>query len=66
MFISLIFCFLICSDDLIALIVEYLKENTWLWQVGLGSFGIGIVVSVILKYMKRKEEDKQKKPKKEK
>lgn len=55
-----------CSDDLIARIVGYLKENTWLWQVGLGSFGIGIVLSVVLKFLKRKEEEKQKKPKKEK
>lgn len=60
---------LLCSDDLIAVIAQYLKENQWLWQIGLASFLIGIFVSLALKYLQRRTVAAKKekvKPKKEK
>lgn len=66
----IIFCFLNpFSDDLVAAIAQYLKENTWLWQIFLASLLIGVFASLALKFIQRKVVAVKKekvKPKKEK
>lgn len=59
-----IYMYFIFSDDFVAIVADYLKENTWLWQIGLASFGIGIIVSLLMKFTQRKASEKQQKPKK--
>lgn len=61
-------------DDLIALIVQYLKQNSWLWVVAASTFVIGILAALLSKRMsgqrsppkkesKSKKESKKEKPK---
>ncbi|CAH0551730.1 unnamed protein product [Brassicogethes aeneus] len=45
-------------DDLIALIVDYLRQNQWLWMVGLGTFVSGLMASVILRFAPKKKDKK--------
>ncbi|KAJ8953028.1 hypothetical protein NQ314_007402 [Rhamnusium bicolor] len=55
-------------DDFTAMLADYLKENPWLWQIGFGTFIIGLIASLILKYTQKTPQEKklQKKDKKEK
>lgn len=50
------------SDDLTTMIAMYLKENPWLWQVGIATFGLGLLISLIssLKSTKKPEPKKKK------
>lgn len=55
-------------DDLIAIVVDYLRENPWLWQLGLGTFVLGLLASLVTRLTQKTPEKKesQKKDKNEK
>lgn len=54
-------------DDFIAMVADYLRENPWLWQLGLGTFVLGLLASLVTRFTKTPETKKsQKKDKKEK
>ncbi|GJQ74669.1 hypothetical protein Trydic_g21521 [Trypoxylus dichotomus] len=53
-------------DDLTSAIAVYLKENTWLLYVGIGTFCVGILASLLSKRAQPKPQEKPKKAKKEK
>lgn len=53
-------------DDFTAMVADYLRENPWLWQLGLGTFVLGLLASLIPRFTKKTPEKKksQKKEKK--
>lgn len=56
-------------DDLTASIANYIRENPWLFQIGFGTFLIGLIVSLLMKRAQRNaaaETTAKKKEKKEK
>lgn len=55
-------------DDFIAMVVDYMRENPWLWQLGLGTFVLGLLASLVTRFTKQTPVTKksQKKDKKEK
>ncbi|XP_060526097.1 thioredoxin domain-containing protein [Cylas formicarius] len=54
-------------DDLVAMIAAYFKENPWVWQIGFATFLLGLIMSVVIKFIgKTTEKQKQQKSKKEK
>lgn len=40
-------------DDLVAATVTFMRENPYLWQIGFGTFVVGLVLSAILKIFKK-------------
>ncbi|KAF7276996.1 hypothetical protein GWI33_009576, partial [Rhynchophorus ferrugineus] len=40
-------------DDLLALTVSVMKENPYLLQIGFGSFVFGIVISLLIKFLRK-------------
>lgn len=55
-------------DDFTAMVADYMRENPWLWQLGLGTFAFGLLASLVTRFTKKIPETKksQKKEKKEK
>lgn len=55
-------------DDFTAMVAEYMTENPWLWQLGLGTFALGLIASFITRFTRKAPEKKKtsKKVKKEK
>ncbi|KAK9692466.1 Thioredoxin [Popillia japonica] len=53
-------------DDLTSAIAVYIRENTWLLYVGIGTFCIGIIASMLSRRGKIQTQEKPKKTKKEK
>lgn len=43
---SFLFCF---SDDFTQMLADYLRENPWIIWLGLGSFGMGLIFSLLQK-----------------
>ncbi|XP_066255448.1 thioredoxin domain-containing protein [Euwallacea similis] len=41
-------------DDLVAATVTFMKENPYLWQVGFGSLLGGLILSIVIRVLKRK------------
>ncbi|CAG9813013.1 unnamed protein product [Phaedon cochleariae] len=53
-------------DDFVALVVDYMRQNPWQWQIGFGCFFIGLVASLINRFTgktvpEKKPEKKSKK-----
>jgi len=49
-------------DDFTAMIADYLRQNPWLWQLGGGTFVVGLLLSVVMKLRSgTKSEEKSKK-----
>nr|AEE62060.1 unknown [Dendroctonus ponderosae] len=53
-------------DDLIAATVTFMKDNPYLWQVGFGSLLLGLVISTVLKFLKKSEKVEEKSSKSQK
>ncbi|KAG5863338.1 hypothetical protein JTB14_000247 [Gonioctena quinquepunctata] len=53
-------------DDFVALTVDLLRENQWLWQVGFGTFIVGLFAALLIRSMQKKVPEKKKSEKKEK
>ncbi|KAF2885523.1 hypothetical protein ILUMI_20673 [Ignelater luminosus] len=45
-------------DDFTALVMDYIRENPWLWQIGVGAFIIGLLVSFLMKRKSAKQVQK--------
>jgi len=46
-------------DDFTAMIADYLRQNPWLWQIGAGTFVLGVILSLLAKVRSgRKSEEK--------
>ncbi|XP_018577248.1 thioredoxin domain-containing protein [Anoplophora glabripennis] len=55
-------------DDFTAMIADYLRENPWVWQIGFGTFILGVIASFFTRHTQPVPEKKKpsKKDKKEK
>lgn len=55
-------------DDFTAMVADYMRANPWLWQLGFGTFAVGLLASFATRFLKKSPEKKksQKKEKKEK
>lgn len=53
-------------DDFVAMVVMYMKENPWLWQLGFGTFLLGLIASLITKFTRKTVPEKKKSDKKDK
>lgn len=47
-------CILFCSsDDFTQMVADYLRENPWIFYVGIGSFVIGLIIAFLNKRKSR-------------
>ncbi|KAF5285398.1 hypothetical protein FQA39_LY16652 [Lamprigera yunnana] len=46
-------------DDLTSLIADYLRQNPWLWQLGIIMFFLGLIASLIVKAKSKKKVEKK-------
>lgn len=46
-------------DDFTALIADYLRQNPWLWQLGLATFILGLLFSLYVKFKSKKKVEKK-------
>lgn len=51
-------------DDFTAMVVDYMRENPWLWQLGLGMFVLGLLASFVMKFTRKTQTAEKKKPQK--
>lgn len=51
------------SDDLTAMIAGYLKENPWIWKIGSITFGIGVLLAILIRIKSGAPKPEQKKKK---
>ncbi|CAH1100544.1 unnamed protein product [Psylliodes chrysocephalus] len=54
------------SDFAQTMVVMYMKENPWLWQLGFGTFLLGLIASLITKFTRKTVPEKKKSDKKDK
>ncbi|XP_050502706.1 thioredoxin domain-containing protein [Diabrotica virgifera virgifera] len=53
-------------DDFVAMVVEYMRENPWLWQLGGGTFVLGLLGSLFVRFFLKSAPAKKKSDKKSK
>lgn len=46
-------------DDFTAMIADYLRQNRWLWQLGLSTFVLGLLLSLYLSFKSKKKVEKK-------
>ncbi|CAG9865458.1 unnamed protein product [Phyllotreta striolata] len=53
-------------DDFVTMVAMYMKENPWLWQLGFGTFVLGLFASLITRFTRKAPAEKKKSAKKDK
>lgn len=53
-------------DDFTAMVADYMRENPYLWQIAIATFGIGLIVSFLTRFLQKPTPEKKKTVKKDK